>query len=171
MTFQIHCGYQSYHKFMFPSYQYRRNEHVSTQRTKPYTKALKGIMLRKSEILLKAQAFWEIGMTETAQPLWLSAATYEEHIAPMLDVLGRELERTLHRISAASCYEKAADPSRAVNLYRAALAGPLREDTREEVEVMLSGCLVALNRQTGEKGFYTELSVPTRLMPVKPENS
>ena len=73
-------------------------------------------MRRKSEILLKAQAFWEIGMTETAQPLWLSAATYEEHIAPMLDVIGRELERAMHRISAASCYEKVGDLSRVVNL-------------------------------------------------------
>ena len=144
---------------------------MSTQKTKPYTKALKGIMLRKSEILSKAQAFWEIGMKETAQPLWLSAANYEEHIAPMLDVLGRELEESMHRISAASCYEKGGDLSRAVNLYRAALSGPLRDDTREEVEVMLSGCLVALNHQTGEKGFYTEVSGSTRLMPVKPDNS
>ena len=54
----------------------------------------------------------------------------------------------MHRISAASCYEKAGDPSRAVNLYRAALAGPLRYDTREEVENMLSACLTALNRQS-----------------------
>ena len=138
---------------------------------KQYTTVLKETMRRKSEILSKAQAFWEIGMKETAQPLWLSAATYEEHIAPMLDALGRELEGALHRISAASCYEKAGDPSRAVNLYRAALSGPLRDDTREEVEVMLSGCLVALNHQTGEKGFYTEVYASTRLMPVKPDNS
>ena len=99
-------------------------------RTKPYTKTLKETMLRKSEILSKAQAFWEIGMKEIAQPLWLSAATYEEHIAPMLDALGRELEGALHRISAASCYEKAGEPSRAVNLYRAALSGPLRDNPR-----------------------------------------
>ena len=138
---------------------------------KQYTTVLKETMRRKSEILSKAQAFWEIGMKETAQPLWLSAATYEEHIAPMLDALGRELEGAIHRISAASCYEKAGEPSRAVNLYRAALAGPLRDDTREEVENMLSACLAALNRQIGEKGFYTEVSVTTRLMPVKPDNS
>ena len=86
-------------------------------------------------------------MTETAQPLWLTAANYEEHIAPMLDAVGRELEGAMHRISAASCYEKAGDSSRAVNLYRAALSGPLRDDTRQEVEDMLSACLVALNRQ------------------------
>ena len=61
--------------------------------------------------------------------------------------LGRELEGAIHRISAASCYEKAGDPSRAVNLYRAALSGPLREDTRQEVENMLNACLVTLNHQ------------------------
>lgn len=124
-----------------------RSEHVPTPKTKPYTKTLKETISRKSEILSKAQAFWEVGMTETAQPLWLSAANYEEHIAPMLDALGRELEGAIHRISAASCYEKAGDACRAVNLYRAALSGPLREDTRQEVENMLRACLVALNRK------------------------
>ena len=117
-------------------------------KTKPYTKKLKETMNRKSEILSKAQALWEVGMEETAQPLWLSAATYEEHIAPMLDAIGRELEGAMHRISAASCYEKAGDSSRAVNLYRAALSGPLRDDTRQEVENMLSACLVTLNRRS-----------------------
>ena len=91
-------------------------------------------------------------MTEMAQPLWLSAANYEEHIAPMLDALDRELEGAIHRISAASCYEKAGDPSRAVNLYRAALSGPLREDTREEVENMLNACLATLNCQPVKNG-------------------
>ena len=120
---------------------------MSTPKTKPYTKVLKEIMCRKSEILSKAQAFWEVGMTETAQPLWISAAIYEEHIAPMLDALGRELEGAIHRISAASCYEKAGEPSRAVNLYRAALSGPLRDDTRRDVENMLNACLTSLDRQ------------------------
>ena len=123
---------------------------MTIPKIKPYTKTLKEAMNRKSEILSKAQALWEVGMTETAQPLWLSAANYEEHIAPMLDVLGRELEGAIHRISAASCYKKAGDPSRAVNLYRAALSGPLRDDTRREVENMLSACLVALNRQSAK---------------------
>jgi len=124
-----------------------RNKHISIPKAKPYTKVLKETMHRKSEILSKAQALWEIGMTETAQPLWLSAATYEEHIAPLLDALGRELEGAIHRISAASCYEKAGEPSRAVNLYRAALSGPLREDTREEVKNMLNVCLAELSHQ------------------------
>ena len=109
-------------------------------------------MNRKSHILSKAQTLSDVGIPETAQSLWLSAAAHEEYIAPMLDTLGRELEGAIHRISAASCYEKAGDPSRAVNLYRAALSGPLRDDTREEVENMLSACLVALNRQSPHWG-------------------
>ena len=120
---------------------------MPNRKTKPYTKTLKETMHRKSEILSKAQALWEVGMTETAQPLWRTAANYEEYIAPMLDAVGRELEGAIHQISAASCYEKAGDPSRAVNLYRAALSGPLCDDTRQEVENMLSACLVALNRK------------------------
>ncbi len=131
---------------------------MHNSKTKPYTKTLKGTMHRKSEILSKAQAFWEIGMTETAQPLWLSAANYEEHIAPMLDALGRELEGAIHRISAASCYEKAGDPCRAVNLYRAALSGPLRDDTRQEVENLLSACLVTLNCQSMKRDFPDQVS-------------
>ena len=114
-------------------------------KAKPYMKKLKETMHRKSEIPSKAQALWEVGMTETAQPIWLSAANYEEHIAPMLDALDRELEGAMYRISAASCYEKAGDPSRAVNLYRAALSGPLCDDTRQEVENMLNACFAVLN--------------------------
>ncbi len=116
-------------------------------KTEPYTNTLKETMRRKSEILSKAQALSDIGTLETAQSLWLSAATYEEHIAPMLDGLGRELEGAIYRISAASCYEKAGNLARAVNLYRAALSGPLRDDTRQEVENMLHACLIALNRK------------------------
>ena len=131
-------------------------------KTQRYTKTLKETMNQKSEILSKAQALWEVGMVETAQPIWLSAATYEEHIAPMLDALGRELEGAIHRISAASCYEKAGDPSQAVNLYRAALSGPLHEDTRQEVENMLNACLVAL------KGQPAKITPSTQIRNISP---
>ena len=52
----------------------------------------------------------------------------------------------MHRISAASCYQKAGDPSRATNLFRAAMAGPLRAVTRRQVEDMLSECLALLTK-------------------------
>lgn len=117
------------------------------------TKIIKDLMGEKSHILSKAHALSEMGMLETVQPLWMSAAAYEESIALLLDGLGRELEAAVHRISAASCYQKAGDFIRAVNLYRAALAGPLRDDTRQEVDKMLADCLSQLTHQ------------PTKLVP------
>ena len=102
------------------------------------------LMANKSAILSKAQALTTMGLPETAQPLWESAASYEERIASLLDAHGESLEAAVHRISAASCYQKAGDPSRATNLYRAALAGPLRAGTRKDVEAMLKECLTLL---------------------------
>src|SRR5437016_14249277 len=109
-------------------------------------------MAQKSAILSKAQALTAIGMGETAQHLWVSAASLEERIAPLLDASGDDLEAAVHRISAASCYEKAGDPSRATNLYQAALAGPLRDVTRKEVEQMLAACLARLKASPPGKG-------------------
>src|SRR5690242_18120388 len=87
------------------------------------------LLAEKSAVLSKAQALTAMGMGQTAQPLWASAASLEERIAPLLDASGDDVEAAVHRISAASCYEKAGDPSRAANLYRAALGGPLRDVT------------------------------------------
>jgi hypothetical protein len=101
-------------------------------------------MAQKSALLSKAQAFSTMGLAETAEPLWASAASYEEKIAALLDARGESLESAVHRISAASCFQKAGDPTRATNLYRAALAGPLRKVTRREVEQMLAECLALL---------------------------
>ena len=102
------------------------------------------LMAESSAVLSKAQALTTMGMGQTAQPLWASAASLQERIAPLLDADGDALEAAVHRMSAASCYEKAGDPSRAVNLYQAALAGPLRAVTRKEVEGMLAACLARL---------------------------
>ncbi len=102
------------------------------------------LMAESSAVLSKAQALTTMGMGQTAQPLWASAASLQERIAPLLDADGDALEAAVHRMSAASCYEKAGDPSRAVNLYQAALAGPLREVTRKEVQGMLAACLARL---------------------------
>jgi hypothetical protein len=111
------------------------------------TEVVKDLMSKKTYLLSKAHALSEVGMIETAQPLFLSAAAYEERIAALLDTEGRELEAAVHRISSASCYEKADHLSRAVNLYRAALSGPLRDNTRSDVLKMLNDYLERLARQ------------------------
>lgn len=113
-------------------------------RTRASLRQAEGWMAEKSAILSKAQALATMGMPETAQPLWASAATYEERIGSVLDANGEALEAAVHRISAASCYLKAGDPSRASSLFRAALSGPLRDGTRKEVEEMLADCLALL---------------------------
>lgn len=88
-------------------------------------------MGEKTYILSKAQALDDMGMGELAGTLWREAGRREEEIAPLLEAIGREREAAAHRISAASCCEKAGDFARAANLYRAALAGPLLEHTRQ----------------------------------------
>jgi hypothetical protein len=102
------------------------------------------LMAESSAVLSKAQALTTMGLGQTAQPLWASAAALQERIAPLLDADRDALEAAVYRMSAASCYDKAGDPSRAANLYQAALAGPLRPVTRKEVEGMLAACLARL---------------------------
>ena len=120
---------------------------MSSNNMAQYTSVVKELMGKKSYLLSKAEALAEIGMAETAQPLFLSTAAYEEQIAALLDTEGRELEAAVHRISAASCYKRADQFSRAVNLYRAALSGPLRADTRNDVLTMLKESLDRLTQQ------------------------
>jgi hypothetical protein len=109
---------------------------------------------------MKARTFADMGMAETARPMWLAAASYEEQIAPLLDALGRNLEAAASRISAASCYQKAGDLSRAANLYQAALAAPLRGATRQDVEGMLAACLDELSRRALNGSSRRRAKVP-----------
>jgi hypothetical protein len=113
---------------------------------KPYGAQLKALMAEKSRLLSKAKAFSDMGLEETAGPVWMSAASYEERIAPLLDLIGRDAEAALHRVSAAGCNAKSGDPSRAANLYRAALAGPLSDLVKTDVERELSACLRLLEK-------------------------
>jgi hypothetical protein len=113
---------------------------------KPYGERVKSLMAEKSRVLSQAQAFSEMGLEETARPLWSCAASYEERIAPLLDVIGRDAEAALHRVSAAACFEKCRDWSRAANLYRAAMGGPLPDAARADVERKLSACLKQLHQ-------------------------
>lgn len=119
---------------------------MARKKPEPYPQTVMALLSEKSAVLLKAHTFAEMGLAEAAGPLWTIAAGYEERIAPLLEGLGQELEAAVHRISAGSCYQKAGDLSRAANLYRAALAGPLLDVTRREVSRFLADCLKQLTR-------------------------
>jgi hypothetical protein len=106
------------------------------------------LIAEKSAVLSKAQAFAELGMEDMAHTLWASAAVHEERLAPLLEALGHDLEAAVHRISGAGCYRRAGDLTAAVNLYRGALAGPLLEHTRQEVQQQLAECLAEISRAT-----------------------
>src|SRR5262245_28464748 len=131
----------------------KRNEPEGSERTplmvkrkrEEYPQSVLDLMAEKSAVLSKAQAFADMGMPETAGPLWAGAAAREEQLAPLLDALGRQREAALHRVSAASCYQKAGDFSRAANVFHAALAGPPSDDVRRQVRRMLAECLARLN--------------------------
>ena len=131
------------HRIRFTRHPVRR-PNTAKAKTRWTLTLVEELMAESSAVLSKAQALTTMGMGQTAQPLWASAAALQERIAPLLDADGDALEAGVHRMSAASCYEKAGDPSRAVNLYQAALAGPLREVTRKEVQGMLTACLARL---------------------------
>ena len=117
---------------------------MKSNQPRTYSKELLKRMGEKTHILSKAQTLDDMGMGELAGTLWLEAGRREEEIAPLLEAHGREREAAAHRVSAASCYEKVGDRARAANLYQAALAGPLLEHTREEVEALLARCLAHL---------------------------
>jgi hypothetical protein len=111
-----------------------------------YIERVTELMAEKSRVLSQAQAFSEMGLEETSRPLWASAASYEERLAPLLDAVGRDAEAAIHRVSAAACFEKSGDLSRATNLYRAALAGPLSDAAQADVKRKLSTCLKRLHQ-------------------------
>jgi hypothetical protein len=103
-------------------------------------------MTATSGIIMKARALIALGMPELALSAWLLAAAGEEQVAPRLETLDRDQEAAVHRISAGSCYQHAGELARAINLYRAALAGPLPEHSRKETEELLTACVAQFAR-------------------------
>src|SRR5947209_4559479 len=119
---------------------------MSKTKAKPYPPSLLERMAETSGIIMKARALVALGMPELALVAWLAAAAGEEQVAPRLETLGREQEAAVHRLSGASCYQHAGELAKAINLYRAALAGPLLEHTRKETEQLLAACLAPFAR-------------------------
>ncbi len=119
-------------------------------KARPYPRSLLQQMEETSGIILKARALVALGMPQLALSAWLAAGAGEEQVAPRLETLDRADEAAVHRISAASCYQHAGELGKAINLYRAALTGPLPEHTRKETEQLLADCLAQFAR--AEKG-------------------
>jgi hypothetical protein len=118
------------------------------QKTKasPYPESLLKRMSETSGLIMKARALVAMGMPELSLTAWLAAASGEEEVAPRLETIDRGQEAAVHRISAASCYQHAGEMAKAINMYRAALAGPLPEPTRQETEQLLAACLALFAR-------------------------
>ena len=118
-------------------------------KVRSYPPSLVEQMAATSGFIMKARALVALGMPELALSAWLAAASGEEQTAPRLETLDRDQEAAVHRLSAASCYQQAGELARAINLYRAALAGPLPECTRKETEQLLAACLAQFARSAG----------------------
>jgi hypothetical protein len=112
---------------------------------RPYSRALLKRMAETSGLIMKARALVAMGMPELAHTAWLAAAAGEEEVAPRLEAIQRDQEAAVHRVSAASCYQHAGELAKAINLYRAALSGPLLERTRKEAQQFLTTCLVSID--------------------------
>ena len=119
----------------------RRENVGQTKRLKLELEHLSG---EASWFISHEHAMEDEGRTFASVTDFAESAWREERLSALIDALGREREAVIHRISAASCYEKAGDDTRAANLYRAALAGPVVDSTRGEVQDMLFRCLSRL---------------------------
>jgi thioredoxin-like negative regulator of GroEL len=94
-----------------------------------------------SWLLSHAQALTDYGREKEAAVEWLRAANSEEQIAYLLDVVAREAEAVVHRVSAASCYEQIGEFARAATLLRAVLSASLPEEYRQRIQRQLAMCL------------------------------
>lgn len=110
-------------------------------KAKPPATLIAKMLDEASWLLSHAQALTDYGRQQEAAAEFTRAAAAEEQAACLLDADGQELEAAIHRISAASCYEKLGQHTRAVTLLRAALAAPLYANHRARVEQQLTRCL------------------------------
>jgi len=96
-------------------------------KNKPSAALTERMLDEASWLLSHAQALGDYGRHEEAAAEMARAAGCEEQVACLLDADGQELEAAIHRVSAASCFEKLGQYTRAVTLLRAALGAPLHD--------------------------------------------
>src|SRR5437899_11951176 len=101
---------------------------------KPSASLLEGMLDEASWLLSHAQALTDYGRQEEAAAELARAADCEEQVACLLEADGQEHEAAIHRVSAASCFEKLGRYARAVTLLHAALSVTLPADYRARIE-------------------------------------
>jgi hypothetical protein len=116
-------------------------------KNKPTAFRLEALLTEASWLLSHAEALSTYGRTEEAAREWERAAVLEDEVASWLDSAGREVEAAVHRVSAASCFERLEERVRAVTLLRAALSAKLPADYRARVETQLARLLARAARQ------------------------
>jgi hypothetical protein len=114
---------------------------------KPSAALIEQMLDEAAWLLSHAQALGDYGRYEEAAAEQARAAAAEEQVACLLDADGQQLEAAIHRVSAASCYEKLRQYTRAVTLLRAALAAPLYDGHRARLEQQLASCLVQAQKE------------------------
>src|SRR3954462_15202054 len=88
---------------------------------KPSADLVEQMLDEASWLLSHAQALANYHREDEAAAEWARAAVCEEQAAGLLDADGQDLEAAIHRVSAASCYERLGQYVRAVTLLSAAL--------------------------------------------------
>jgi hypothetical protein len=104
-----------------------------------------------SWLLSHAQALTDYGRREEASAELVRAAGCEEQVACLLEADGQEREAAIHRVSAATCFEKLGQFTRTVTLLHAALSVSLPEDYRTRVEQQLASALNQARKELGRK--------------------
>jgi hypothetical protein len=116
-------------------------------KAKPSQNLMDRLLAEASWLLSHAQALTDYGRPEEAAAEQARAAAVEEQVACLLDADAQVSEAAIHRVSAASCYEKLQQHARAVTLLRAALSAALNSEFRARVERQLARCLVQAQKE------------------------
>jgi tetratricopeptide (TPR) repeat protein len=114
---------------------------------KPSASLIEQMLDEASWLLSHARALGDYQRYEEAAAELTRAADCEEQAASLLDADGQELEAAIHRVSAASCWEKLGQYTRAVTLFKAALAAPLHDDYRARVHQLFADCLAQATKE------------------------
>jgi hypothetical protein len=114
---------------------------------KPSAALIDRMLGEASWLLSHAHALGDYQRYEEAAAELTRAANCEEQAASLLDADGQELEAAIHRVSAASCWEKLGQYTRAVTLFKAAPVAPLHDNYRARVQKLLTDCLTKATKE------------------------